>query len=76
MLNVLAIIHFVIHHNYRPQRSWGKVMFLHVSVILSTISGGRRRLYGWQAGGTHPTGMLPCCSIVSYENKTEYSSFL
>ena len=25
---------------YRPQRSWGKVMFLHVSVILFTGSGG------------------------------------
>ena len=46
--------------SYRPQWSWGKVMFLHVSVILSTISGGRRNTYGWQAGGTHPTGMLSC----------------
>ena len=35
---------------YRPQRSWGKVMFLHVSVTLSTISGGRWNTYGWQAG--------------------------
>ena len=35
-------------------------MFLHVSVILSTISGGRRNMYGWQAGDTHPTGMLSC----------------
>ena len=35
-------------------------MFLHVSVILSTISGGRQNMYGWQAGGTHPTGMLSC----------------
>ena len=25
---------------YRPQRSWGKVMFLHVSVILFTGGGG------------------------------------
>ena len=46
---------------YRPQRSWGTVMFLHVSVILSTISGGRRNMYSWQAGGKHPTGMLSCC---------------
>ena len=45
---------------YRPQRSWGKVMFLHVSVILSTISGDRRNTYGWQAGGMHPTEMLSC----------------
>ena len=35
-------------------------MFLYVSVILSTISGGHRKTYGWQAGGTHPTGMLSC----------------
>ena len=26
--------------HYRPQRSWGKVMFLHVSVILFTVWGG------------------------------------
>ena len=28
--------HFILtcNHYYRPQRSWGKVMFLHVSVIL------------------------------------------
>ena len=26
----------IINYNYRPQRSWGKVMFLHVSVILFT----------------------------------------
>ena len=40
-------------------------MFLHVSVILSTISGGRRNTYSGQAGGTHPTGMLSClhCSL-------------
>ena len=25
---------------YRPQRSWGKVIFLHVSVILFTVGGG------------------------------------
>ena len=27
------------NHNYRPQRSWGKVMFLHVSAILFTGGG-------------------------------------
>ena len=48
---------------YRQQWSWGKVMFLHVSVILSTISGGHRNTYGWQAGSTHPTGMLSCLLI-------------
>ena len=30
---------------YRPQRSWGKVMFLHVSVILFT--GGSAPLHAW-----------------------------
>ena len=29
----------------------------HPDPMLMT-SGGRRSLYGWQAGGTHPTGML------------------
>ena len=48
---------------YRQQRSWGKVMFLHVSVNMSRISGGRRNTYGWQVGGTHPTGMLSCLLI-------------
>ena len=48
---------------YRPQQSWSKVMFLHVSVNISTISGGRRNTYGWQAAGTHPTGMLSCLLI-------------
>ena len=44
-----------------PQPLMG--LFLHVSVILSTISGGRRNTYGWQGGGTHPTGMLSCISM-------------
>ena len=48
---------------YRQQLSWGKVMFLHVSVNLSRISGSRQNTYGWQAGGTHPTGMLSCLLI-------------
>ena len=51
---------------YRPQRSCGKVMFLHLSVILFTGGGV------WQtpprplqqtataADGTHPTGMHSC----------------
>ena len=51
---------------YRPQRSWGKVMFLHLSVILFTGEGGV-----WSPGqtppgtdtplGRHPPGQtLPC----------------
>ena len=38
---------------YRPQRSYSKVMFLHVSVILSTGT-------ATAADGTHPTGMHSC----------------
>ena len=65
---------------YRPQTNFAKVMFLHVSVILSTrgsggvpgqvhhlgrftwgpLTSGGRSTYCWQAGGTHPTGMLSC----------------
>ena len=38
MLSCCLIIFNVMYHSiyYRPQRSWGKVMFLHVSVILFT----------------------------------------
>ena len=54
---------------HRPQRSCSKVMFLHLSVILST--GGKPPLgrhppaqcmlgYGQQAGGTHPTRIHSC----------------
>ena len=42
-------------HNYRPQRSWGKVIFSQVSVILSTGGGGR--------GMWHPS--MPCSRGVS-----------
>ena len=28
-----------------------------------TPSGGHQNTYGWQAGGTHPTGMLSCLMI-------------
>ena len=41
--------------NYHPQRSCGKVMFLHLSVILFTG--------GWQTPlGRHPPGRHPLCS--------------
>ena len=60
---------------YRPQRSCGRVMFLHVSVILFTGLGsgrhppqadtppGRHPPLGTAtaADGTHPTGMYSCC---------------
>ena len=39
-------------------------------VFTSTISGRRRNMYGWQAGGTNPTAMLSyllikidCCNL-------------
>ena len=38
--------------NYRPQRSWGKVMFLHMSVILFT--GGRSTWAGTPPGRYTP----------------------
>ena len=46
--------------SYRPQRSWGKVMFLHVSVILFT--GGVVSQHALQVSGgspgPHPGGRL------------------
>ena len=63
-------------HIYRPQRSCGKVMFLHLSVIL--LKGGvadtpradtpwetppctvHAGRYRQQVGGMHPTGMQSC----------------
>ena len=60
---------------YRLQRSWGKVMFLHASVVLLTggclLPGGCLLGGGWwrppgtasAAGGTHPTGMHSCFNI-------------
>ena len=63
-------------HFYRPQRSSGKVMFLHVSVILFTLGSGRQTpppadkhprqadtpspWTATAADGTHPTGMHSC----------------
>ena len=62
-----------IPHFYRPQRSWGKVIFSQASVIL--LTGGSASVnagippgaehagrYGQRAGGTHPTGMQSCIS--------------
>ena len=67
---------------YRPQRSWGKVMFLHVCVILFTGGVCLRACwntnnhpppgavhagrYGQQAGGTDPTGMRSCLNSCCY----------
>ena len=44
-------IHHQFEYFYRPQRSWGKVMFLHVSVILFTRGGSasvRAGIPPWQ----------------------------
>ena len=49
---------FCVHstpHNYRPQRSWGKVMFLHLSVILFSGGGCLPHL----PLGRHPPGQTP-----------------
>ena len=42
--------------NYRPQQSWGKVMFLHVSVILFTGEVGTAA--GTFPGQVHPPGQV------------------
>ena len=48
---------------YRPQRSWGKVMFLHVSLILFTG--------GWGVGGWIPSMH---CRVVS-QHALQFSRF-
>ena len=53
---------------YRPQRSWGKVIFSQASVILLTggmsalggVPGGDPPGTATAVGGTHPTGMHSC----------------
>ena len=54
-IDMLTIVHI-----YRPQRSWGKVIFSHASVILSTggrghawLPGGVRGCQEWGVGGMH-----------------------
>ena len=74
--NVKIIIRCFLYNFYRPQRSWGKVIFLKASVILLTGGGGTSHhpradtpppehavRYGQRAGGTHPTGMQSCFDI-------------
>ena len=31
--------------------------------LLLTPTGGHQNMYGWQAGGTHPTGVLSCFKL-------------
>ena len=44
---------------YRPQRSWGKVMFLHVSVILFTRGGGVCPIACWDTPPEPEAGTPP-----------------
>ena len=67
-------MHVIVINIYRPQRSWGKVIFSQVCVKNSVhMEGGcpppgadtppravYAGRYGQQAGGTHPTGMHTC----------------
>ena len=60
--------------NYRPQRSWGKVIFSQASTIL--LTGGGRRVWSRgvpAASGMHPTGMHSCFSCFHIE--IAYSNF-
>ena len=70
---------FKIFNIYRPQRSWGKVMFLHVSVILLT-RGGSASVHAGIAdppGSRHPPRSrppgsrhhLPQCMLGDMANK-------
>ena len=68
---------------------WGKVIFLHLSVILFTVGvclsacwdttppgaehAGR---YGQRAGGTHPTGMQSCSISIFYGYILAFSIFV
>ena len=66
-------------HFYRPQRSWAKVMFLHVSVILFT--GGLPQgmlgyhppgaVHAWRyMGNKRAVRILLECILVNHENKS------
>ena len=48
----------IFSHIYRPQRSWGKVMFLHVSVILFTRGWYPSMPCRSPSGGGYPS--MPC----------------
>ena len=39
---------------------WGCVQTCLLPLPVLTSIGGHRNTYGWQAGGSHPTGMLSC----------------
>ena len=46
-------------HIYRPQRSWGKVMFLHVCVILFRVGGLPQCMLGYPLGAGTPREQEP-----------------
>ena len=59
------------------KRSYGKVMFLHLSFcsqgegchdITSCYGHNPPPPYGQQVGGTHPTGMLSCLAVLLKRN--------
>ena len=41
----------------------------HPTPLALTSSGGHRNMYGWQAGGTYPTGMLSWFDIHSRDSE-------
>ena len=51
-------VFFLFHFHYRPQRSWGKVISLQASVILSTGGGGCLLLGGLVPGAALSGGCL------------------
>ena len=46
-------------HHWRPVKTCS-LEDLPPPPFILTSSGGYQNTYGWQAGGTHPTGMLSC----------------
>ena len=45
-------------HNWRPGQTCSLVIPTPHPQLVLTYSGGHRKTSGWQAGGTHPSGML------------------
>ena len=43
----------------------GLMIYIYTPLVL-TPSGSHQNIYGWKAGGTHPTGMLSCCCFFWY----------
>ena len=67
---------------YRPQRSWGKVMFLHVSVILFTEGwGGGLSLCPGSGGGSQSLSggvsvMETPCAVMNGRYASYWNAFL